>query len=186
MKTLLGLLVLGIMLSGCATPYDVDIAQSNNATVQNHDTRQGEVAAVKARSISSIFDKISQKCEGQDSFACGALLGLSGAMASRDIAGIETKEYKGPTQKTGVDVQYHTVDAVREGIPIAGMAVVSYKAIDQDKGVVSNTAQEGSTVNNTYDEDHAVSTSGYGDTSSTNTPSGNHEEVVAPEEPIVE
>lgn len=174
-----------LFLTACATPYDVDIARSNNATVQNHSTQQGKVAIKKAEAITGIFNKLSEKCQSEDSFSCGALLGMSGAMASRDIASIKTEEYAGPVQKTGVDVQNNAVDKVGAGIPIAGMVVVSNKAIDKDKGVVNNDASNGSAVTNSYDEDHATSVgTGDGSPSATNTPSGNHEEIVPAEETV--
>jgi len=175
-----------LTLSGCATPYDAKIAQSNNDTVQNHDKQQGEVAKKKAESITGIFDKLAAKCENTDSFACGALLGMSGAMASRDIAGIKTEEYKGPMQKTGVDAQIKVVEKAEAIVNPMVTMVVATKAIDKDKGVVNNNASENSTVNNSYDEDHATAiNTDEGSSTANNSPSGNHEEVVAPE-PVVE
>jgi len=111
--TMILLLVVGIMFSGCATYFDRDIASENNKTIQNYDTQQKEVAVKKADAISIMFEKITSRCQ-DNTFACGAVNSMAGALASRDIAGIETKKYDGPMQKTGVDAQIKVAEKAGE------------------------------------------------------------------------
>lgn len=166
-KKLFILLTCVIGLSACATPYDVDIVESNNKTFQNHDTQQANVVEKKTGAIEGIFTRIADRCADSESFECGALLGLSGSMASRDIASIETKVYKGPVQKSGIDVQIKALDTAQSVANPVVTGAVSITAIKKDKGSTKIDAKEGSEVSYEYREDHATS---LGEGTAINTP----------------
>lgn len=111
-----------LSLSGCATPMDRDIARDNNKTIQNHDKVQERVVKAKTTAIQKTYSDLADKCQDK-TFACGALLGMSASNAARDIASIQTREYAGPMQKTGVDVQNNGIDKVGGQIPIMAVAI---------------------------------------------------------------
>jgi hypothetical protein len=121
---LLLVLAVTLMHSGCATMWDKDIAVSNNETIQNHDTKQAEGVKSKVDGIVKVNESV--KCE-DNTQACGMAKAFSSALASRDIASVQTQEYKGPVMKTGVDVQDKIVEKTGAQIPIGIVAYTQAK-----------------------------------------------------------
>lgn len=166
-----------LMLSGCATPYDVDLAKEYFKDHSNHSQENTKKAYAKANAIKEV---LRVDCK-DDTAACGYAKALSGALAARDISAIQGDRYEGKSPTYSTDVQIKALETATDLANPVVTGVVAVKAIDKDKGVVNNTASDSSTVNNSYDEDHATAlNSGEGDVASTNTPSGNHEEVITP------
>jgi len=175
-RTILLIAVL-MMFSGCATMYDVDLAKEHYTDRSTHSKEVTKRVEAKARAITKMM---TFEC-GDDTAACGMTKALAGALASRDIADIKGDAYDGKAPTYSTDVQMKVLDTVQHVANPVVTGVVAVKAIEQDKGSVVNQASEGATVNNSYDEDHATGiNTGDGATSVTNTPSGNHEEVVFP------
>ena len=156
-------------LSGCATTYDVKIAQENTKRVVSNDTTNKAIVDSKAKAIAKIAD---YKCTDPNSKDCGTAQAFAGVFGMQAIAGIKVEQYKGPVDKTGVEVQYEVAE---NGVPLAavtGGTITSTAAVRSDKGTVSNTSSGGSTVNNSYDEDHATNTGN--DASNGNYPAQNN------------
>jgi len=176
-RTILSLIAVLMMLSGCATMYDVDLAGKHYTDRSTHSKEVTKRIEAKARAIERLM---AVECN-EDTAACGSVRSLSGAIAAREIADIKGDAYDGKAPTYSTDVQMKVLDTVQHVVNPVVTGVVAVKAIEQDKGSVVNQASDGATVNNSYDEDHATGiNTGDGATSVTNTPSGNHEEVVFP------
>jgi hypothetical protein len=147
------------LLTGCATQKTVDMASSYNAAHNSHVTAEAKKVATKSKAIQEM---LTFDCK-ENTEACGAVKAMAAMVAAERIAGIEAAPFTLERHATDIDAQQDAIKAVSKGIPLLTMGVVAVKAIDDDKGVVNNNASEGSTVNNTYDEDH---TTNFGDESS--------------------
>jgi len=161
-KKLFILLTCVIGLSSCATPYDVDIVKEDASMFKSHTTSAASQVDSKVQAIS----KLTFNCT-DDTASCGAAKAMNNVLVSQAIAGIQAPEYQGKNHKTGLDVQDKAVEKVGDGIPIAGMTIVSRSAINKDKGTTRIDAKEGSEVSYEYREDHATS---LGDGTAINTP----------------
>ena len=156
-------------LGGCATPYDVDIAQENTKRVVSNDGANKSIVLSKTTAIVKVS---SYDCADPNSRDCGTAKAFSNVFGMQAIAGIKVEQYKGPVDKTGVEVQYKVAE---NGVPLAavtGGTITSTAAVRSDRGTVSNTSSGGSTINNSYDEDHATNTGN--DASNGNYPAQNN------------
>ncbi len=161
MKALITALFAVILLSGCATQKTVDMADSYNAAYEAYAESEADKVDQKATAIKEVMDI---DCE-DNSQACGAVKAMSGMIAAERIAGIKADPFTLDRHATDIDAQIAGIKAIGKGLPVLTMGVVATKAIEDDKGTVNNNATEGSTVNNSYDEDHATN---LGDDASSN------------------
>jgi hypothetical protein len=182
MKTLLSLIAIAFLFTGCATPYDVKITQENTKRVVSNDGANKSIVKSKTDAIAKLAS--SYECSDPDSKDCGTAMAFSNVIGMQSIAGIQTEQYKGPIDKTGVDVQYKVAE---NGIPLAaviGGTVTSTAAVKSDKGTTTVNADNGATVTNTSEENHSTAL-GEG-ASSNNTPNQDNSIINPVEEEVVE
>lgn len=149
-----------LTLCSCASQQDVQIVQSDNAVVASHGVQQSADVEKKTAAIENIFGTIARTYGGKDTAESGAVLALSGAMASRDIAAIKTEKYEGPVHKTSLDVQYRGVEAAEKGLPIATVGFVADRAVEKGHGDTTTNTANGGSVSTRSDTSVAVSQKG--------------------------
>ncbi len=149
---LMAVTLLTLFLNGCATQQTVDMAESYNNAYVAHVANDQMAIQSKATAIKETFDYDCK--DGTE--ACGVAKALSAVIASRDIASIQPAPFTLQKHATDVDAQIKALDVVGDGIPVITMGAVAVKAIDDDNGTVNNNADNGATVNNSFDEDHAT------------------------------
>lgn len=147
------MLALLVLMSACATPYDVEINESFDDVIEDHQVQQSAQVASKATAIQQMFSSLN--CV-EDTAACGAINALAAALGSREIREIKAQAFTQERSVTGASVQKATVEAIGDGIEVLTLGFVSYKAIDKDKGSVSNRTGDGGTIENVLDEDHTT------------------------------
>ena len=150
--------IFALSLTGCATQHTVDMAQSYNDAYVTHTANQQMTVDSKAKAIK---DMMTFECD-EDSQACGAVKAMAGMIAAEKIAGIKGDAFTLEKHATDVDAQIKLIDGVSNGIPFLTIGVVAVKAINDDNGTVNNNADDGSSVTNSYEEDH---TTNFGDES---------------------
>jgi nitrogen fixation protein FixH len=181
MKNILILTAFAIFaLSGCATQKTVDMAASYNAAYETHADKEAAKVASKATAIKEV---LTYDCT-DNTEACGVAKALSGVVASIQISGIKSEPFVLEKHATDIDAQIATVKVIGNGIPILTMGAVAVKAIDSDNGTVTNNSDNGSTVTNSYEENHSTAL-GEG-ASSNNTPDQDNSVVNPAEEETVE
>jgi hypothetical protein len=171
MRYLILILILcSMFFVGCASQNDVSINKSYDASVTSHQTEQ--TRQVKAK-VAAIQEAFKQACISlPDTEAASMVKAFAAVMAADKIAEVTPTEFHGQRAKTGVDAQVAGFETISGGIPIFGMAYVSAKAIDKDKGSTTvSTKGDDSGVTISHDEDHATSI-GFdeSDSSASNTP----------------
>lgn len=168
MKYFIGLLAVCLMSFGCAFKEDVQMTQAYYNASNRFEQEQTEQVEVKSTTIAEVMSfECPQGTEGTE--LCGMAKAYAGALASTTIAGIQTKEFKLKPMKTSVDAQIVALEKLGDGIPFFTIGAVSVKAIDKDKGSVSNNVNNGGSIDNKFEENHATS---FGDESpTTNAPS---------------
>lgn len=148
---------LALLLGGCASNNDVLINGAHYQSLDIHNQEQTKQVNGKAEAISRLVNfECSEADKGSE--ACGALKFAGVVIAADRIADIEAQEFKESKPVTGLNVQTQGLKTVAGGIPFASMGVVSYKAIDSDKGTTSISADNGSTVSTSHKEYHSQTT----------------------------
>ena len=161
------LLLSALLLAGCATPYDVDLQREHKEDKISHNEQATLRVNAKATAIK---DVMVVDCQ-DDTAACGMARAFAGALAAREIASIKSDPYEGKAPTLGTDVQTRALETAAQGIMPITLGVVSVKAIDKDKGSVTNNASDSSTINNSYEENHATSiNTDEGQSTATNSP----------------
>jgi hypothetical protein len=141
-----------VMVTGCATQKTVDMAESYNSAYVAHVANDQMAQAAKSAAIKDAF---SYECK-DNTEACGVAKALGAVIAAREIAGIQPAIFNLPKHATDVDAQMEAVKVIGKGIPFITMGVVASKAIDSDNGTVNNSADNGSTVTSSTEENHAT------------------------------
>ncbi len=170
MQPFIAILAVLVLLTGCSSKNDVYIHESYNKMLKKHIEEQVVLGKAKATAIQKVFlFDCPPNEKGTES--CGVMQALSAVLAADRIASIQTSEFKGTAPKTGIDAQIAGLNALGKGIPFGTMAIVSYKAIDKDKGSTTvSTSGEGNTVSISQDENHATAITTEGNPTATNSP----------------
>lgn len=143
-----------LTLVGCATREDVQMIQAHYDTRSNFDTQQTLDVNNKADGIRSTMNFDCGDATGTE--ACGALKAVGKMWAAEKIASIERQEYGERKPKTSLDVQEAVGIKALSGIPVITMGVVAYKNAAEQKGNTTISSDNASTVNTTYEEQHAT------------------------------
>ena len=151
MRNIFIVVMFAVMLGGCATAWDVDIAKENSGMYKAHEAS----AAEQVKSKSDAIGKLTYDCSGESS-DCAAAKALNNVIIAMQIKDIKAPEYDGPVLQSGVDVQKKALDTAEKIANPVITGLVSIKAIDKDKGSVTNKADNGSTINNSNDENTAI------------------------------
>jgi hypothetical protein len=114
-----------IILTGCATPYDVDLNKSDNEAIMSGQSESAWIVNSKAEAISKIT------LEGSNDPAARALFQVMKAQA---IAGIETPMFKVDKATLNTDNVSEVMKTIRQGIPIVTVGRVATTAIENDRG----------------------------------------------------
>ena len=161
MKFIIAMIMVLFMAVGCASREDVQISEQFYGAHNMHVVEQTTQVATKSVAIQETMEVVCEKDSSGDVNAyCVALAMIMKKDAAEAIAGIKADEFNQDRPMNGneaiVDGLIETGNTLTKIAPSITMGIVVSKAIEKDKGSVSNYADNGATVNNSYEESHAT------------------------------
>ncbi len=136
MKNLL-VCFLFVLLSGCATSWDVALNDSDNKAIMNGQENSARIVDSKAEAISGL------NLVAADNPVAVALFQV---IKTQAIAGIETPMFEVKKARLNTDNIPEVMKAIRQGIPIITMGSVATTAIENDRGT-THLYSEGGDIN---------------------------------------
>lgn len=140
-----------LILSGCATKWDVDIAKQNTSRVNVHSEQQANQVKYRSDAAKSIAS--SYKCSETGSPDCAAAQAMMRYRGFESLERINTVEYGGPSDKTGLDV-YHKLADKSDGILRQADNIVDLLLGDDDTPDNVEISGDGNTLH--IEENHAT------------------------------
>jgi len=133
MNTLKMIIVL-LILSGCATGYDVDLNKADQEAVMSGQEFSYNIVASKTEAITSL--KVPED-------SGNVAIALMEVFKAQAIAGIATPFFLVEKAKLNTDSVAEVGKTIRHGIPILGMAYVSTTALENDRGTTELYSEGG-------------------------------------------
>jgi hypothetical protein len=103
-KNILLSLATVFLLTACATGWDVDLAKENTSRINSHSKAQSEQVKYRSKAVADVA--ASYKCADEGSADCAAVQAMMRYRGFEALEGITTVEYRGHSEKTGVDIQH--------------------------------------------------------------------------------
>jgi hypothetical protein len=181
-KFIAALAVSLVLMVGCASQNDVDIARSDSAAVislsKTEEGRTGDVAKGYKATVKAIVE--APNASGAERILGLALVSNHFTEAMESSLTEILASYKRAT--LGTDAQVTAIKEVGKGIPIMTLGAVAINSDRQDRGD-NVTADNGSSINYNKEQNHATST---GENSPPTTSTDQGDEPVITKEEVTE